>query len=68
MLRVSPATQDRSEELKTPVTSERRTTFEIPVSQFARIRSLVKYGMSAAQVAESYGVAAGAIKRILRKT
>src|SRR5262249_38040350 len=40
---------------------------EIPRSQSARIRALVKYGMSPAQVAEVYGVAIGAIQSILRK-
>jgi hypothetical protein len=40
---------------------------EIPISQFARVRSLVKYGITVTQVAESYRVAVGAIKRIPRK-
>jgi hypothetical protein len=31
------------------------------------IRTLVKYGMTVAQVAKVYGVAAGAIARILRQ-
>ena len=47
--------------------SERQTTPEIPGSQFARIRALVKYGMTVPQVAETYGVAVGEIARILRK-
>ena len=42
-------------------------TIEIPRSQFARIRSGVEYGMTAAQVAAVYGVAVGAIERILRQ-
>jgi hypothetical protein len=40
---------------------------EIPRSQFARIRTLAKYGMTVAQVAQVYGVAAGDIQRILRR-
>jgi len=40
---------------------------QIPRSQFVRIRTLVKYGMTAAQVAEVYGVDAGEIARILRQ-
>jgi hypothetical protein len=38
---------------------------EIPVSKFAHIRTLVKYGMTVSQVAEVYGVAVGAIQRVL---
>jgi hypothetical protein len=38
----------------------------IPRSQFARVRALVKYGMSVAETAVVYGVAAGEIERILR--
>jgi hypothetical protein len=40
---------------------------EIPRSQFECIRTLVKYGMTVAQVAKVYGVAAGEIARILRQ-
>jgi hypothetical protein len=67
VLGISPAPQDRSAKIITPVSSEQRTMPEIPIAQFARVRSLVKYGMTVTQVAESYGVAVGAIKRILRK-
>lgn len=41
---------------------------EIPAAQLARIRTWVKYGMTAAQVAEVYRVPVGAIERVLRKT
>ena len=41
------------------------TPIQIPGSQFARIRTWVKYGMTAAQVAGIYGVAVDAIERIL---
>jgi hypothetical protein len=42
------------------------TPVKITRSQFARIRTLVRYGMTARQVAEVYGVAVGEIERILR--
>jgi hypothetical protein len=67
VLGISPAPPDRAEERKTPVSCKQQPTPEIPISQLARIRSLVKYGMTVPQVAESYGVAVGAIERILRK-
>ena len=51
VLGISPAPQDRSEELKTPVRSSQQTTPEIPISQFARIR-LHWCGMTVTQVAE----------------
>jgi hypothetical protein len=49
-----------------PVRPEQRTPSAIPRSQFARIRALVKYGMTVAQVAGVYGVAVGDVERILR--
>ena len=57
----------RHEAVEACGSSEQRTTLEIPSSQFARIRALVKYGMTVPQVAEAYGVAVGEIARILRK-
>jgi hypothetical protein len=39
---------------------------KIPRSQFARIRAWRRYGMTAQQVAEVYGVAVDEIERILR--
>ena len=38
----------------------------IPVAHHARIRAWLKYGMTAAQVAETYGVAPGEVERLLR--
>jgi uncharacterized protein with HEPN domain len=52
--------------VETPV-SVKRPAPEIPVSQFARIRAWVKYGMTAADAAQVYGVAVEEIERILRK-
>jgi hypothetical protein len=56
----------RVEEVKASIRPEQQTPRAIPRSRFARIRALVKYGMTVAQVAEVYGVAVGAIERILR--
>ena len=39
----------------------------IPGSEFGRIRTLVKYGMTVTEVATVYGVAADGIARILRR-
>jgi len=52
---------DEPESLVAPAPPAR----EIPPSQFARIRTLAKYGMTVAQVAQVYGVAVGEIERIL---
>jgi hypothetical protein len=37
-------------------------------SQFARIRTFAKYGMTVAQVAKVYSAAIGEIERVLRQT
>lgn len=60
---VSPATERRPEP-ENPVRPAPPPP-EIPRSQFARIRTWVKYGMTVAQVAQVYGVADGEIERIL---
>ncbi len=57
----------RHEDGEAPVSSGQRTQAEIPSSQFTRIRTWVKYGMTPAQVAGIYGVAVDVIERILRK-
>lgn len=57
----------RLEEVEAPVSSKARTMTEIPISQFARIRAWVEYGMTVPQIAEIYGAAVGDIERILRK-
>jgi hypothetical protein len=67
ILRALSPTPSRHDQAEAPASSEERMTAEIPVSQFARIRAWVKYGMTAAQVAEVYGVAVGVIERILRQ-
>jgi len=55
-------------EREAPVSAKQQMAPEIPRSQFARVRTWVKYGMTAPQVAEVYGVAVDEVERILRKT
>jgi hypothetical protein len=57
----------RHEERETPAAPEPQTMRKIPRSQIVRIRTLVKYGMTVAQVAKVYGIDAGEIARILRQ-
>jgi hypothetical protein len=64
---ISPAVPVRHEERETPAAPEPQTMRKIPRSQFVRIRTLVKYGMTVAQVAKVSGVDAGEIARILRQ-
>jgi hypothetical protein len=52
----SPAAPVRHKEIETPIVPEQQTTRDIPRSQLARIRTLVKYGMTVSQVAEVCGV------------
>jgi hypothetical protein len=54
------------EELEAPISPKPETTAKIARSQFARIGTLVRYGMTARQVAEVYGVTVGEVERILR--
>ena len=67
ILTISPAVPVRRETVESPVSLKQQTATEIPVSQFNRIRAWVKYGMTAPQVAQVYGVAVEDIERILRK-
>ena len=67
MLGISSPVPVRLEEVKAPVAPESLTTREIPRSKFARIRGLVKYGMTVSQVAEVYGAAVGDIERIIQQ-
>lgn len=64
---ISPSAPIHHEEFETPVTAEPPMPREIPASEFARIRTWAKYGMTVAQVADFYGVAVGEIERILHK-
>jgi hypothetical protein len=63
----SSAAPVRHEQLETPVSREPQTLRQIPRSQFARIRTLVKYGMTGSQVAEVYGVSIAEIAGVLRE-
>ena len=67
MLAIAPVASVRREDAETPVIPEPQATREISRLQFARIRTLVKYGMTVAQIAKVYGVAADEIVRILRQ-
>ena len=67
VLAIAPAASVRREDAETPVIPEPQATREIAQSEFARIRTLAKYGMTVAQVAEVYGAAVGEIERILHK-
>jgi hypothetical protein len=66
VLGISPPAAVRPEAAEPPVGADQRIMPEVPPSQFARIRSWVKYGMTPAQVAKVYGVSAGDIERIIR--
>jgi hypothetical protein len=66
VLGISSPAAARREAVEPPVSADQRIMPEVPPSQFARIRSWVKYGMTPAQVAKVYGVSAGDIERIIR--
>ena len=65
VLPMVPAAPAHDEELEP---SSPKQTPKIARPQFARIRTLVRYGMTVRQVAEIYGVPLGEIERILRVT
>src|SRR5258705_2618314 len=56
ILAISPAAPVRGAAVETPVSPKSAAMPEIPVSQFARIRTWVKYGMTVSRVAQIYGV------------
>jgi hypothetical protein len=66
VLGISSRPSPRREAVEPPVSADPRIMPEVPPSQFASIRSWVKYGMTPAQVAKVYGVSAGDIERIIR--
>ena len=67
ILAISPAPPIRGAAVETPVSPRPPTMPEIPASQFARIRTWVKYGMTVTQVAQIYEVTVEEIERVLRK-
>jgi DNA invertase Pin-like site-specific DNA recombinase len=54
----------REEQVRSP--EQPGTARKIAPSQISRVRTLARYGMTAAQVAKAYGVEIGEIRRILR--
>ena len=66
VLPILPKAPVHQEQLEAPISPKPETTAKIARSQFARVRTLVRYGMTARQVAEVYGVTVGEIERILR--
>jgi hypothetical protein len=66
VLASTPAAPAEGEAAEPQFSPQRRIMPQIPAAQFARIRSWVKYGMTAAQVARVYGVDVGEIERIVR--
>ena len=61
-----PTAPVHQEELEAPISPKQQMSPKIARSQFARIRACVRYGMTAHQAAEVYGIAIGEIERILR--
>jgi hypothetical protein len=64
---ITPTAPIHQEERELPITLKDPVTPKISRSQFARIRTWARYGMTAHQVADVYGVAVGEIEGILRK-
>jgi hypothetical protein len=62
----SPAAA-RHEAVESPISREQPMTLDIPASEFARIRTWIKYGMTVSQIAEVYGAAVADVERILRQ-
>jgi|SRR6516162_4422467 hypothetical protein len=58
----------RYETVDIPAASAPTAAPEIPARKSAHIRTLVKYGMTAGQVAELYGVPVETVERLLRKS
>ena len=64
---ISPAAPVTHEVVEPPARPAPPARRAIPRSQFAGIRTWVKYGMTVTEVAEVYGAAVGDIERILRQ-
>jgi hypothetical protein len=68
VLPILPSAPIRQETVNASATSEPATVLvEIPAEKSARLRTLVKYGMTISQVAEVYQVPIETIERMLRK-
>jgi hypothetical protein len=68
LLTILSSPQAGNKDVAAPINPEPQTTREIPRSQFVRIRTWIKYGMTTSQVAKIYGVTVGEIERIRRQT
>jgi hypothetical protein len=64
---ISAAPPKRNDAPEAPPVASEPSTREIPHVEFARIRTWVKYGMTADQAAQVYRVAVTDIERILHK-
>src|SRR4051794_26433187 len=67
VLPVLPTAAAPHEELNNSNSPQHQTVPEIASSQFARIRTWVRYGMTLRQVADMYGTDVGEIERVLRR-
>ncbi len=65
VLQIIAAPPERGEEVKAAATSEPQPSREVSKSDFSRIRTWVKYGMTVRQVAEFYGAEMDDIERII---
>jgi hypothetical protein len=67
VLAIVPPAPVRHEPATAPPRRAPRASRAVPRSHYARIRTWVEYGMTAAEVAEVYGAAVGEIERLLGK-
>ena len=67
VLQITAALPKRAEEPNARAGSEPRPIRKISESEFSRIRTWVKYGMTVRQVAELYGTDLDEVERIIRK-
>ena len=67
VLPVLPPATIRQETVDMPGALEEPTGPEIPAKKLARLRTLMRYGMTVSQVACLYGVPVEAIERMLQK-
>ena len=67
VLPILPPAPIRHETVNPPATSEPEPRSDIPAKKAARLRTLVKYGMTVSQAAAMYGVSVETIARILQK-
>lgn len=66
ILPILPPAPIRQQTVDAPVAPEQRHAPEIPIKKRARVRTLVKYGMSVSQVADLYRVPVETIELILQ--